>query len=225
VVGGSRTTMPYAMTTFGSALIDGYFQPHPGTLGEILIRAKRELASSAATSGNRLWFDRIAGLLGHSASQRNAERREHIQLFNLLGDPLLRLPAPESAAVTTPRIVKQGEKIQVQIESPIAGEATVELIARRGTPRKPIIDRTQLTFNDADLADLQKEYVRANNQELDRLQQEITAGAHQFHLALPQDFFGPAHARVYIRGRTGFALGSSDIHVERLKESKPTDGG
>ena len=225
VVGGSRTTMPYAMTTFGAALIDGYFQPHPGTLGEILVRAKHELASSASTGGNRLWFDRIAGLLGHSASHRNAERHEHIQLFNLLGDPLLRLPAPESVKVTTSRIVKQGEEIQVRVESPIAGDATLELISQRGTPRKPIVDRTQLTFNDADSADLQKEYVRANNQELDRLQQEITAGDHQFHLTLPQNFVGPAHARVYIRGRGGFALGSSDIYVERLKEPKPSDGG
>ena len=215
ILGGSRTTMPYAMTALGDALMDEYFRNRSDTLGEALVQAKRKIAAGAASSPNRIWIDRIAGLLGSSESQRNAERHEHIQLFNLLGDPLLKLFVPESVKITAPRIVKQGATVSMQIDTPISGEATIELIVRRGTLRKPALARNRLDFSNAQLEQLQEDYLRANDQQLAQKQRTIRAGTHAFHLQLPDDFVGPAHARIYIQGADNFAMGSADIYVDR----------
>lgn len=215
VLGGSRTTMPYAMTALGNALMDEYFKKRRATLGEVLMHAKRKMADKDADNGNRIWMDRFASLLGNTASQREAERHEHIHLFNLLGDPLLKLTPPQLVPVMAPRIVEQGEAVSIEIDTPLAGIATVELIVRRGTLITQPMGRKQLDFSSAQLDKFQEEYWRANNQQLDRQQRPILTGLQTFTLQLPPDFTGPCHARIYIEGVEGFALGAADIYVDR----------
>jgi hypothetical protein len=195
--------------------MDEYFQERRATLGEALMFAKRKMAIRESAGGNRLWFDRLAGLLGSSASQREAERHEHIQLFNLLGDPLLKLPIPQWASVTAPRIVKQGDSVPIEIEAPLAGNATVELVVRRDILKTSPVARKQFDFSSSQLKQFQAEYQRANDQQLDQQQQPIRTGAQTFTLQLPADFIGPCHARLYIDGADGFALGTADIYVEQ----------
>ena len=217
VIGGSRTTMPYAMTVLGDAMIDQYFQKRQTTLGEILTNAKRNMVNEDAGRGNRIWLDRLAGLLGNTARQRAAERMEHAQLFNLLGDPLLKISAAQPVVVRAPRLVDQGATVNVEIDTPVEGLATVELVARRGTFTAPLADRTHYdATSDGRKAYLQS-YLRANDPRLDQQQWSVSKGLRTFTLQLPPDFSGPCHARIYIDGVHQYALGATDLYVQERK--------
>ena len=218
VFGGSRTTMPYAMTVLGDALMDEYFQKRRTTLGEILTNAKRKMADKEQGGENRAWIDRLAGLLGTTASLREAERYEHIQLFNLLGDPLLKINSPQPVPVTARRIVDQGEAFDVDSDAPIGGMATVDLIVQRGTHLTPPTGRKYYDSGSAQRDKYQEAYALANDQEMDQQQHAIEKGLHTFTLQLPTDFSGPCHARIYIEGVDGFALGAADIYVNQVNQ-------
>ncbi|MEC7501631.1 MAG: C25 family cysteine peptidase [Planctomycetota bacterium] len=217
VIGGSRTTMPYAMTVLGNALIDQYFQKRQTTLGEILTNAKRNMVNEDAVRGNRIWLDRLAGLLGNTAHLRAAERTEHAQLFNLLGDPLLKISTGQPVAVRAPRLVDQGAAVAVEIDTPVEGLATVELVARRGSFTAPLADRTHYDATLNGRKEYLETYLRANDQRLDQQQWSVSSGLRTFTLQLPPDFSGPCHARIYIEGVHQCALGATDLYVQQRK--------
>ena len=118
VIAGSRVTMPYAMTVLGRGLIVETFENRRPTIGEVVLHAKRlllppadehrvGLATLVAVSKSfesipeslipitkRLVELRIVRLLGTLPADLMQERAEHVALFNLIGDPLLRLRHP-----------------------------------------------------------------------------------------------------------------------------------
>jgi hypothetical protein len=118
VIAGSRVTMPYAMTILGRGITAETFENRRPTIGEVVLHAKRRLlppntdqrvglATVVATSKafesipeglipitRRLAVLRIVRLLGTLPADLMQERAEHVALFNLIGDPLLRLHHP-----------------------------------------------------------------------------------------------------------------------------------
>tara|TARA_Y100001933_G_scaffold265207_1_gene337038 strand:- start:4816 stop:6534 length:1719 start_codon:yes stop_codon:yes gene_type:complete len=217
VIGGSRTTMPYGMTVLGEALINQHFQKQQTTLGEILNNAKKHMVSDDAGGSNRIALDRLAGLLGNTKQQRTAERREHAQLFNLLGDPLLKIDASRSVVVRAPRLVDQGATVTVEIDAPMKGLATIEIVTRRGTFTTPLANRTHYDSSPDGRKEYLQSYKRANDPRLDQQQWPVVKGLQTFTMQLPPDFSGPCHARVYIYGMQQHAMGSTDIYVQQQK--------
>lgn len=102
VLGGSRVTMPYAMSILGQELMTTFFKGRAATVGQLLRDAKRGLALKPRTSDADKLFDAVAAAMMPMAADLKAQRVEHAQLFNLLGDPLLRLKHPEPILVRTP---------------------------------------------------------------------------------------------------------------------------
>jgi hypothetical protein len=118
VIAGSRVTMPYAMSVLGQGLMTETFEIRRKTIGEVILHAKRRLlppasdhraglATVVAVSTafelippdvipitQRMAALRMARLLGTLPANLMQERAEHVALFNLLGDPLLRLRHP-----------------------------------------------------------------------------------------------------------------------------------
>jgi hypothetical protein len=118
VIAGSRVTMPYAMTILGLGMMTETFENRRATIGEIFLYAKRRLlppasdhrvglATVVAVSSafelipadvipvtQRMAALRIVRLLGTLPADLMKERAEHVALFNLFGDPLLRLRHP-----------------------------------------------------------------------------------------------------------------------------------
>lgn len=98
---GSRVTMPYAMAVLGNGLLEQHFVARRETLGEIFLHAKRGLVEEPARSEasgplarNRQLLDMLAHSVSPKPSLVAAERREHLALFNLIGDPLLAIRHP-----------------------------------------------------------------------------------------------------------------------------------
>ena len=108
VLCGSRVTMPYGMAVLGTSLMDECFTKHQPTIGEALLHAKRRSMEDDPQNLNRQMLDALAAVLSPSTESLVDERREHLSLFNLLGDPLLRLRHPQDISIEVPHDVDAG---------------------------------------------------------------------------------------------------------------------
>jgi hypothetical protein len=101
VIGGSRVTMPAGMGLLSMALLNEYFghsttdeKENTLTLGEVFLNAKRELALGQKDfKGYRNLIESVATSLLPNQPFEN-ERQDHVELMQLLGDPLLRIKKP-----------------------------------------------------------------------------------------------------------------------------------
>ena len=159
VFAGSRVTMPYAMAVLGSGLMDEYFRKHSGTLGEIILNAKRQMVDDAPERMDRKLLDLLAKAISPNPQLLDAERREHMLLFNLFGDPLMRMYYPQPLAVAVTDKAMAGTHLEIRGTSPISGTGTVELVCQRDhlrtdPPPRHLYENTpaQLyTFNSHDI--------------------------------------------------------------------------
>ena len=102
VLAGSRVTMPYAMGVMADGLLGECFEKRRSTLGEVVLLAKRRLAADAAAgenaaNDNRKILDALAATISPAKDKLVEERFEHLALFNLIGDPLLRIASCPAA--------------------------------------------------------------------------------------------------------------------------------
>jgi hypothetical protein len=138
---GSRVTMPYGMAVMCDALMDEFFHQRRSTLGALVLHAKRRMLQAAPDSSRRQMLDALAMALSPQRDRLDAERREHVHLFNLLGDPLLRLPQPVRVSLKSDAAVTAGEALRVAVVCPIEGEGIVEFVCRRDRARAELPPR------------------------------------------------------------------------------------
>ncbi|MBW8886026.1 MAG: hypothetical protein JF612_14905, partial [Planctomycetia bacterium] len=160
VYGGSRVTMPYGMAVMGDALMQEYFEHRPATLGEAILAAKRRTMGRIDDEEhpvglNRVLLDSVAAVMSPNQDQLEAERREHLHIFNLLGDPMLRLTYPQSIELQASSESAPGEKIRITGRSAVAGRGTLELICRRDCSIKQTPTRERFDPRDKALAEYQ----------------------------------------------------------------------
>ncbi len=220
IVAGSRVTMPYGMTVLGSELLDECFERHAATLGDALLHAKRRTvgADGAALSARRLMFDTIAQTLSPPGSDLAAERQEHLHLFNLIGDPLLRLRYPQSVELKLPSTAKTGGRLTVAGRSPVDGVCTIELSTApdRSVWRQPA--RQQYNPSPEALAAYQTVYQTANCQPLARIETRTAGGHFSAELPIPAETVGHCLVRVFIAGGDDYALGAAGVAVAAADE-------
>jgi hypothetical protein len=91
VIAATRITMPYGNTVLGCELLRACFRDRPPHLGEtVRIAAQKTLAAPAEDSLRASLESLAAGLSPHPVDLP-AERREHVLMYHLYGDPLLHL--------------------------------------------------------------------------------------------------------------------------------------
>jgi hypothetical protein len=214
---GSRVALPYAMSVMGSELLEQCFGQQHETLGDAILAAKRRMVETDNPSRHRAALDAAAAALSPTAGQLDAERAEHLDLFNLLGDPLLRVPYPRAIGVKVATTAEAGRTIPLSLTSPLAGSGVVELAVRRDRltfkpPRRGQFDR-------GELADYGEVYRRANEPRLSWRRVELAEGSVATQLEVPPEAHGPCHVRVFIAGPEGCAAGAADIRIEPLSAS------
>ena len=211
VLCGSRVTMPYGMTVLGTELLAECFAEQPETLGQAILRAKRRMLE-AQPSGFRAGLDAAAAVLSPTRNQLEAERAEHLELFNLLGDPLLRVAYPREIEVEVARSAVAGRSIHVSLSTPLAGRGVVELAVRRDrlTFRPPV--RRQ--FDPQQMAGYSHVYRLANEPRLAARTVSLGEGSFTTELPVPSEAEGACHVRVFVAGREGCAAGAADVHIE-----------
>ncbi len=215
VIAGSRVTMPYAMAVLGTGMLDGFFNGSCETVGELLLHGKRQLATSQSDAiMSRKLLDSLARAIHPTKEDVDAERHEHLLLFNLLGDPLLRIPYPRTVHLNAPKRAAAGNSILVEGASPIPGDAIVELVCRRDRMRSRTGRRLRFDDSEGALARMNQVYEFVNEHRWSSTQVRVTGGRFLVRLPIPSEAQGPSHVRVMVQGQREFALGASDIYIQ-----------
>jgi hypothetical protein len=215
VIAGSRVTMPYAMAVFGTGMLDGFFGGNCATVGDLFLYGKRHLATSRSDPIiSRKLLDSLARAIHPTKDDVDAERMEHLLLFNLIGDPLLRIPYPRDVRVNAPQRATAGTSIVVEGQSSIPGDAAVELVCRRDRMRLRTGRRLRYDDSEGALARMSQVYEFANERRWNSRQVQITGGRFRVRLPIPNEAQGPSHVRVMVQGQDSFALGASDIYIQ-----------
>ena len=219
VIAGSRLTMPYGMFVLVTGIMEECFVRHAPTLGEAFLAAKRKMVAPGATSDNRKKLDSLAAALSPAKNKLDAERAEHLALFNIIGDPMLRMRYPKSVPLEVPATARSGSGLQISGNSPVAGRATIELVVRRDrfATRPFATHSSRRASYPSDLDDLsafQSVYEKANDRRLDTVEMTVPAGRFQAGLKVPRRASGPCHVRIFVHGRKDFALGSANITIK-----------
>ena len=225
VLAGSRVTMPYAMSVMSHGLMHEYFHERCETLGEVLLRAKRRMAedrkvpkgqaTQAERQDIRLMLDALATTISPRPDLMREERQEHLDIFNLLGDPLLRLPQPEKFELQVVNEIKAGETLELTGHCAVAGKCTIELVSRRDRSRTNPRGRTKFDNSPVSLAAFNEQYAAANDPLWGRVEMDFAGEKFKAAIAVPPEARGPCHVRVRVQGERAYALGSADLFVRR----------
>lgn len=221
VLCGSRVTMPYAMAVLGSELMDNYFGAECQTLGEAMLRTKRKMAEAAPTAAagaenpNRLLLDALARAISPDADSLDEERREHLLLFNLLGDPLLKLPRPERVDLELPTHIRAGDRIPIVFHSRVPGECRLELVCRRDRLKEAPPQREYYDGRDRILTSYDESYRKANDDLWTEQLVVCEGGRCEVVLDVPLEARGNCHVRAFVQGERDYAVGSADVFVRK----------
>lgn len=96
VIAATRVTMPYGNTALGYELLQACFHDRPPVLGDILKLAQERLLHRPEENSRRASLDAMAQGLSPPPVDLPAEQGEHVLMYHLLGDPLLRLRCPRA---------------------------------------------------------------------------------------------------------------------------------
>jgi hypothetical protein len=219
VYGGSRVTMPYAMGVMGTAMMQEYFKSKPPTLGETILAAKRRMMAPLDEKDplgnvNRFLLDGVAAVISPSPDMLEEERREHLYLFNLIGDPMLTLSYPQSVTLKAPREAQPGEKLRISGHTALGGQGVLELICRRDQFKSPPPKRERFDPRDVALAEYQGVYEQALDRCFSRWALDLPQGDFATDITIPEDCQGPCHVRLLVAGEKSHALGSANLFVK-----------
>ncbi len=219
-VSGSRVTMPYSMSVFSSAMMDEYFVNERKTIGEVILHGKRALVEppQGRAKFRRRLLDVLAKTISPKPELMDEERREHLALFNLLGDPMLRLPSPQPVEIgLASKQVTAGELMELSVNAPFPGQCRVELMCRRDRSKQITPPRAKFINTDDEL----DQYTEAHREANDRIWNthvldvlEMDALNTTGRVVVPPEARGPAHIRVYMDGpENRFAIGAVDVTI------------
>ncbi|TWU60755.1 Peptidase family C25 [Rubripirellula tenax] len=190
VIAGSRVTMPYGNTTAAMGLIDGVFDQRLPRLGDAWLSTlgdmHRETEPDPANS--RMMIDALATMISPAGTVLSDERREHMLLYNLIGDPTLTMHHPQTIKLNVPASHQAGDNVVVGWSSPVSGEVKIRI-------DRPLGAATKGDANDTTVASIQTQALAGK--------QMIMA------FKLPLDTIGPLIVRVSVAGEYSWAAGAT----------------
>lgn len=215
VIAASRVTLPYGNAVLCSELMDECFTQRRSTVGEVLLHAKRESTAERPDDKRRRALDFLARLLSPVPATLEAERREHADLYNLLGDPLLSIARGRHVPLDVPQSASPGETIVVRGTSPVAGACTLELVSERGRLTFAPPRRARYDESIEAAAEYLDTYRRANDRRYASATLPVPDGQFTAELTVPSAAAGNCYIRAFISGSGEHAVGAAKLHVER----------
>ncbi len=220
VICGSRVTMPYAMSLLSIEMAEEFFEGQCVTIGQLMRRSKLAMINPkpiAADDKYRQMIESMGQSLSPLPKQLNAEKREHLHLVNLLGDPLLRLKRPMNVDLQCAGESPAGQTLKIAGTSSLGGQLTIELVYRRDRFRVRPKRRRKFEPDDQKLADYQRTYQQAHDQVCVSKQLTIDVGSFETSIEIPSDVKGACEVRALVIGdgseNTKIALGSRSIKI------------
>ncbi len=205
IISASRVSMPYANAIMAKELLEALFHERVATTGEALLLTKQRLMNPKPGDEDRKYITLAASVAWQwDPKKLEQERKEHLALYNLLGDPLVRIPHPEPAQLLCAEEAVAGSRLTVEVKASVSGKAVVELIAERTSNVAPRKSDSQTDF--------QACYERSNQWVRARTDTKANGTSFTLELALPQAP-GNYDVRVWIQGERAAAMGSRRIVV------------
>ena len=139
-------------------------------------------------------IDALATIISPSGTKLVDERREHMKLYNLLGDPTLQMHQPETVEIGVATGVDAGQAFELIVKCPIDGQLTLCVdrplgAVGGGDPNHTTIASTTMA-------------VTANQQAV----QSIVS---------PADVVGPIVIRAIVSGKKSWATGAARTMLRR----------
>ena len=240
VIAGSRVTMPYGLSQLASEMINGCFRDEIPTLGEVVLQAKRriwqpddapspapksETESVEDTGARRLdirkRYEKIVTEMARALSPGNhelvQERREHVRLMNLLGDPLLRIPYPQRIPLQIDKVTAADSILHVAGTSPLSGQLRVELSLVRDRLPDSVAPLSSYRGTAEQHEAMQRTYERSNDLLVTSKEQTVTEGPFSVDLEIPASAKGRYVVSAYVYGNNTWAVGSERLSVRKSK--------
>lgn len=189
VVAATRVTMPYGNAVLGCELLRACFTNRPTTIGDLWTSAQRRAILPASGDPLRVALDAMACGVSPPPVDLDAERREHVMLYQLLGDPLMRLEYPADIGLEAV-VEADGRELSIQGSSQVSGQCHFELV--------PIDSDTPVQRSDATT-----------------ITREVAAGAFQCTIPLPPNAAGRYLVRAFVASKEIFAIGVTTVDVKR----------
>lgn len=207
VIASSRVSTPYSNAILSVEMLDAVFDPANATVGEMLLAAKRRMGSDPDDTTRRQIETLARQLFEPDDARREVDRREHVLLYQLLGDPTLRLALPAAAELVHEEEVDAGATLRVTGNSPVAGRAVLQIVRDRNTAPRVAADRKEPeAFRTA--------YAEANRRVAGEMQFDVPAGAFETTLPIPADTSpGRYLLRIYVEGKDGCAFAGDRLRV------------
>lgn len=210
--------MPYAMSLLSLEMLREYFDSNTETLGELVMNAKRRMSQ---TDGNEDPYRSMIEGLGKAFSPKpellSAERREHLHLMHLIGDPLLRLKRPNRIEISAPARANAGAIIPVSGSMNQRSVLTVEVAYRRDRFRYRPPHRREYESTDQAFRAYQQAYENSHDLVCFRREIAVDQGDFLIHVPLPLDANGECIVSVFDSRSPNLSLGSAPIFINAVK--------
>ena len=209
VIASSRISSPYSNGIVAKELLDALFKAEVRTTGELLVTMKQRLMAPADGDARRTQIERMAAAMFEKSDEKRAvDRADHLFLYNLLGDPCVRIDRPAKLDVSSSATVTTGATLVFEGTAPFAGAATVVFERGRKAGVKPA-----LAVKKTD-EDYRTVYEAANSRVVARVEAAVKAGKYSIAVPIPADAApGACAVRVYLVGADGAAAGGAEVTI------------
>ncbi|MDR1493750.1 MAG: C25 family cysteine peptidase [Planctomycetaceae bacterium] len=140
---------------------------------------------------------------------------DHIHLFQLFGDPLLRLSLPDTMTMETPESVIAGNTLTIRGTASNAETVVVELAPPRKQPTTVPKERMPFHLTDASREEFMKTYLSANNRALQYAvgRTHEKDGTFEISLTVPDNLEGKYVVRIFGTGKNGVSVGFCNVAI------------
>ena len=162
-------------------------------------------------------IDTMAWLSDPTSNRLNEQLVDHVHLFHLFGDPLLRLPLPERLSFDAPRSVEAGGAMTIKGKIGRNDTPGGVIVAELASPRiKPVTvpkERTPFKSTEESNEEFLKTYLAANNRSINYVWHKSQEDAFELELPVPDDLDGEYVVRLFGANTEGVAVGSASVTV------------
>ena len=192
-----------------------------------------ETAASPENSSRsklRRTADSLARMFDPTSARLDEQLEDHRYLFNLFGDPLLRVRFPRRIAFELPEIGYLNESITVSakpgdpprevwsaIEPAVVQPArvTVELVNLPTRPKVKLNNRSEYSDGDEERIRYQRTFQEANDRVLASAECDTSDGAWSVELPLPVETTGTYIVRVLVTSPEGTSAGAKRFKIRK----------
>ncbi|MFM8214136.1 MAG: hypothetical protein ACKN82_05780, partial [Pirellula sp.] len=157
----------------------------------------------------------MAQALNPSDHDLTLERREHVRLMNLLGDPLLKIPYPNPLELQVPSRASSGETLKISGVSSQAGKLILELSMLRDRVPESVSALRSYQGTQEDHQQMDKNYQDSNRLTIERIEKSIEAGAFEIDLQIPEGISGRYVVSGYVYGDQDWLVGSRRMTIRK----------